>query len=364
VEIRSRWVEDVRGLRMHVLESGERRANAKLVLLLHGFPELAFSWRKVLPALARAGYYVVAPDQRGFGQTTGWDDAYCTDLENFSMPALAQDAMALVQALGYEQCHCVVGHDFGSPVAAWSALLFPEVFRSLVMMSAPVGGPALVRAPSAMSEQLRALQPPRKHYQAYFSLPTTNMEMLQAPQGLAQFLRAYYHVKSADWSGNRGANKPAPLQSVTAQELGRLPRYYVMDFAANMPETVATLTCEERDLGVCQWLTENELSYYVRAYSGSGFQGGLNWYRAAMDAQCQGQMQHYQGRTIDVPAMFIAGQFDWGVVQKPGELERMREQLCTDWRATVLIEQAGHWVQQENADAVNTQLLSFLGEIH
>jgi pimeloyl-ACP methyl ester carboxylesterase len=356
MEIRSRFLDEV-------LESGVQDANSKLILLLHGFPELAFSWRKVLPALAKAGYHVVAPDQRGFGQTTGCDSSFSTDLTHFSMPSLAEDAKALVQALGYAQCHCVVGHDFGSPVAAWSALLFPEVFRALVMMSAPVGGPPAGRAPTALVDQLAQLEPPRKHYQTYFSAATTNAEMLQAPQGLRHFLRAYYHVKSADWSGNKGANKPQPLLSVSAEQVGRLPRYYVMDLAASMPETVAALTAQEGELLATDWLTDVDLDFYAAAFAASGFQGGLNWYRAALDAACQEALQRYHGRTIDVPAMFMAGQCDWGVVQKPGELERMRNTLCTDWRATTLIPNAGHWVQQENAAAVNAQLLTFLNEI-
>jgi len=133
--IRSRFVDGVNGLRMHVLEAGFEATGAKkrpCVLLLHGFPELAYSWRKIMPALADAGYHVVAPDQRGYGRTTGWDGAYDGDLAAFGLLNLARDAVALVSALGHRQVAAVVGHDFGSPVAAYCALARPDAAREVV----------------------------------------------------------------------------------------------------------------------------------------------------------------------------------------------------------------------------------------
>ena len=139
--IRSRYVENINGLRMHVLEAGFETKGRPCVLLLHGFPELAFSWRKVMPALAQAGYHVIAPDQRGYGRTTGWDARYDGDLAPFRFSNLVRDALGLVSAFGYRHVNAVIGHDFGSPVAAWCALMRPDVFRSVVMMSAPFGPP-------------------------------------------------------------------------------------------------------------------------------------------------------------------------------------------------------------------------------
>src|SRR5882672_578824 len=121
--IRSGFVDDINGLRMHVLEAGDR--GRPCVLLLHGFPELAYSWRKVMLPLASAGFHVVAPDQRGYGRTTGWDADYDGDLGSFRLLNLARDALGLVSALGYRDVAAVVGHDFGSPVAAWCALVRP-----------------------------------------------------------------------------------------------------------------------------------------------------------------------------------------------------------------------------------------------
>jgi len=99
--IRSRFVEGINGLRMHVLEAGYESKGRPCVLLLHGFPELAYSWRKVMPALADAGYHVIAPDQRGYGRTTGWDARYDGDLNSFRLPNLVRDALGLVSAFGH-----------------------------------------------------------------------------------------------------------------------------------------------------------------------------------------------------------------------------------------------------------------------
>src|SRR5262249_35835563 len=134
----------VNGLAVHILESGYETSERPAVLLLHGFPELAYSWRKVMPALAAAGYHVIAPDQRGYGRTTGWDGSYDADPDPFRILNMVPDALPLVLALGYREAAAVVGHDAGSPVAAWCALVRPDIFRSVVLMSSPFpGAPAL-----------------------------------------------------------------------------------------------------------------------------------------------------------------------------------------------------------------------------
>src|ERR1700712_3727546 len=135
--IRSRYVDDINGLRMHVLEAGFETKGRPCILLLHGFPELAFSWRKVMPALSSAGYHVIAPDQRGYGRTTGWSADYDSDLNPFRLTNLVRDALGLVSAFGYTHVDAVFGHDFGSSVGAWCALIRPDVVRSVgVIMGA------------------------------------------------------------------------------------------------------------------------------------------------------------------------------------------------------------------------------------
>src|SRR3954470_23662371 len=138
---RSRFVEGINGLRIHILEAGFETPGRPLLLMLHGFPELAFSWRRIMPALAEAGYRVVAPDQRGYGRTTGWSTNYDDDLRPFRLLNAVRDALGLVAALGYRSVAAVVGHDFGASIAAWCALVRPDVFGSLALMSAPFAGP-------------------------------------------------------------------------------------------------------------------------------------------------------------------------------------------------------------------------------
>src|SRR6185312_6160203 len=134
--IRSRFVDCINGLRMHVLEAGFERGGRPCLLLLHGFPELAYSWRKVMPALADAGFHVVAPDLRGYGRTTGWSANYDDDPRPFRLLNCVRDILGLVAALSYREAAAVVGHDFGASVAAWCALVRPDVFRSLALTSA------------------------------------------------------------------------------------------------------------------------------------------------------------------------------------------------------------------------------------
>ena len=217
--IRSRYVPDINGLHMHVLEAGFETPDRPLILLLHGFPELAYSWRKVMLPLAASGFHVVAPDQRGYGRTVGknagWDNRYDGDLSSFRLLNLVRDAVGLVAALGYKSVDMLVGHDFGSPVAAWCALVRPDIFRKVVLMSAPFGGPPPLpprKVVDRVHEDLAALARPRKHYQWYYSTREADGDMRNCPQGVHDFLRAYYHQKSADWK----ANKPYQLASWSA----------------------------------------------------------------------------------------------------------------------------------------------------
>jgi pimeloyl-ACP methyl ester carboxylesterase len=366
-EIRSRFVEGINGLRIHVLEAGFETKGRPCVLLLHGFPELAYSWRKVMPALAAAGYHVIAPDQRGYGRTTGWDADYDGDLNSFRLLNLVRDALGLVSAFGHASVAAVVGHDFGSPVAAWCALLRPDVFRSVSLMSAPFAGPPALPfntadAPPApdpddpVHRELAALPRPRKHYQWYYSTREANGNMMHPPQGVHDFLRAYYHHKSADWPGNT----PYPLQAWTASELAKLPTYYVMDLGKGMAETAAEEMPSPAQIAACRWLPDQELDFYSTEYARTGFQGGLQWYRCGASGAFSAELQTFSGRSIDVPCCFISGQQDWGVYQRPGAIEAMQTTACTRLLGCHLIGGAGHWVQQEQPEQVNRLLLQFL----
>jgi pimeloyl-ACP methyl ester carboxylesterase len=368
--IRSRFVDNINGLRMHVLEAGHSSGDRPAVLLLHGFPELAYSWRKVMRPLAAAGYHVMAPDVRGYGRTSGTDVRYDDDLAPFRTLNQVRDMLGLVSAMGYRSVNAVIGHDQGSPLAAWCALVRPDVFRSVTMMSAPFAGPpalpfntadaspggAAAGPADTIYEELAALTPPRKHYQRYYTTREANDNMWHAPQGLHAFLRAYYHMKSADWT----PNQPAPLAARTASEWAKLPRYYVMDLDKGMAETVAPEMPSAAAIAENAWLPDAELRVYSTEYGRTGFQGGLEGYRTGASGRFTSEQQLFAGRTIDVPSMFIGGKSDWGVYQNPGALERMQKVACTKMRGVHLVEHAGHWVQQEQPEAVSRLLVEFL----
>jgi pimeloyl-ACP methyl ester carboxylesterase len=369
--IRSRFVNNINGLAMHMLEAGFEVKGRPCVLLLHGFPELAYSWRKVMLPIASAGFHVIAPDQRGYGRTTGWDGNYDGDLGSFRMLNLVRDALGLVSALGYRSVAAVVGHDFGSPVAAWCSLIRGDIFRSMVLMSAPFAGPpslpydtangvpkktAAVPPGASIHDELAALKPPRKHYQWYYSTREADDDMRRCPQGVHAFLRAYYHYKSADWK----QNKPFPLQSWSAAELAKMPTYYIMELDKGMAETVAPEMPSAAEIAACKWLPDDELSVYSAEYKRTGFQGGLQWYRCVTSGRYIAELQTFSGRTIDVPSCFIAGKSDWGIYQKPGDLEKMQKSACTRMLGCDLVDGAGHWVQQEQPEEVSKLLLQFL----
>ncbi|HET9706384.1 MAG TPA: alpha/beta hydrolase [Vicinamibacterales bacterium] len=366
--IRSRTLQGINGTSMHVLEAGFEPANRPAVLLIHGFPELAYSWRHVMMPLANAGYHVFAPDLRGYGRSGGTDVKFDDDLAPFSTLNRVRDMLGVVGALGHRSVAMVVGHDFGSPTAGWCALTRPDVFRAIVMMSAPFGGgpawpspapvtpvaPAARVAPASLDDELAKLPQPRKHYQTYYTTREANENMWHPREGVHAFLRAYYHMKSADWP----ANTPHPLADNSAAEMAKLPRYYVMDIEKGMAESVAGEMPTREQVTACKWLTDEELRVYSGEYGRTGFQGGLQSYRVGRVPRLAAELQLFAGRTLDVPSLFLSGKSDWGVYQRAGSLDAMKRG-CTKFDGVELIEGAGHWVQQEKAAAVAERLITF-----
>ena len=282
-QIRSNVCTGINGLDFHYLEAGFEGKNKPLIVLLHGFPELSYSWRNIILPLSESGYHVVAPDQRGFGATTGWENSYVSDLSSYHHVNLVKDILGFVSALGYEKVASVIGHDLGAAVAGWSALIRPDIYDTVVMMSPFTGASPLPfdtttnikkdKDPvDSINDALAALPRPRKHYQHYYRTRMANSDITNSKDGLAAFIRAYYHQKSADWKGNN----PFPLESWTPEELAKMPTYYVMDLKDTMAESVAKHMPTSQEIAACNWLSEDELQVYVSEYERTGFQGGLN----------------------------------------------------------------------------------------
>jgi pimeloyl-ACP methyl ester carboxylesterase len=370
--IRSRTIPNVNGLTVHMLEAGFEEPARPTVLLLHGFPELAYSWRKVMLPLAAAGYHVIAPDQRGYGRTIGWDDSYDADPDPFRTLNMVRDAIGLVYALGYRSVAAVVGHDAGSPVASWSALIRPDIFRSLALMSSPFAGapslpfntangaapPRPAPTDDEIDADLAKLDRPRKYYQNHQRTRGANDDMLHAPQGLHAFFRAYYHYKSADWKGN----KPFRLKARTAEELAKIPTYYVMDKDKGMAETVAAEMPSAAEIAACKWLTDAEVGVYAAEYGRTGFTGALQGYRVRRggDPKSIAELHTFSGRTIDVPSIFIAGKSDWGVYQTPGAVESMQNSACARMWAFISWVAPGTGCSRNSRSRVNRLLVGFL----
>ncbi|KAH7919403.1 alpha/beta-hydrolase [Leucogyrophana mollusca] len=400
-------------LDMHILEAfpsgtDPTATSFPLILLLHGFPELAYSWRKIIVPLADAhsGYHVVAPDLRGFGRTkprayveNPRQVQYDDPLAPFHILAVAEDVRSLVRALGYTSVAMFVGHDFGSPLAGHCVIAHPDMYKSVVFMSAPFTGvdrpPSLVdqstdgkattpgkptASPVAtVASALAALDPPRRHYTAYFCTPGANSDMLAGDEaGLYEFLRGYIYMKGGKWIGN--TTHPLPSASASslpsidelANDLAILPEYYVMPLHEDMKSIVLRqareylLTRPKED--------ELECAIYATEYYRTGFQGGLNYYRCALSPpppERAEQILQLAGRRVHIPAAFIAGARDWGVYQTPGAERKMREIVYGARRGEggmdpedfVLIEGAGHWLQQEAPEEVVTELVRFLGKV-
>ncbi|KAI1449220.1 alpha/beta-hydrolase [Annulohypoxylon stygium] len=351
------------GLTFHVLKAGT--PGKPLVLFCHGYPELAYSWRKILPKIAEAGYYCVAPDQRGYGRTRGWPRHQSfaeVELNDFTLTNLVRDLVCLVYGLGYASVYSVIGHDFGAVSSAMAALMRPDMFRSTIQMSHPHHPPPIPGAPKKVDIQaeLAKLDPPRKHYKWYNSSTHAADDWDNPGQGLETFLRGYFHLKSADWD----KNDPLPLKRWDAKELEVMPEYYIMRAEHSMPETVAANMVGEDLTKTERWLSRDDLKVYCEEWGRNGFQGALNWYRAqtASTPQSARDMLLFAGSRIEVPCVFISGKKDWGNYQQPGALEAYLDPNSVKtfcFRGAKFVEGSGHWVQQEQPEAVIKEILAF-----
>jgi len=305
------------GIRLHITEQGE----GPLVLLCHGWPELAFSWRHQLPALAAAGFRAVAPDMRGFGRS----DAPA-DVQAYSLHHLVGDMVALVAALDADEA-VIVGHDWGAPVAWHAALFRPDLFRAVVGMSVP----HRPRGPAPPLAMLRAAGLDR-FYWIYFQEP--GVAEAEFERDVAETMRRILGTPGP-------AIKPeTPDQILVLPEGGGF--LDLMQPAETLPD----------------WLSEEDLAVMVGEYRRTGFRGGLDYYRN-IDRNWE-FLAPWQGAVIRQPALFVAGTRDPVIA---GFGRRALEQLPQNvpgLRHTLLIEGAGHWIQQERPAEVNAALVEFL----
>ncbi|MFK7915575.1 MAG: alpha/beta fold hydrolase [Pseudomonadales bacterium] len=308
------------GVNMHYVEAG----SGPLVVLCHGFPESWYSWRHQLTALANAGYRVVAPDQRGYGQTDKPEA-----IEAYSQQHLVGDIVGLVQGLG-ETNAVVVGHDWGAPVAWNAALWRPDIFRAVAALSVPISD----RAPVSPLTSLRAMFGDRFFYMLYFQTPGVAEHELQhdVQTSMRRFLFAA--------SGNAPDNGMEMMQTPPANSAY---------FLEQMPDT-ETLP---------PWLTQADLDFFVQEFESSGFRGPLNWYRN-IDRSWE-LSGAFQGKTIEQPSLFISGDRDL-IRMNPGYEEAMRA-VAVNLQDPVILPGIGHWTQQEAPEAVNEALLGFLSDL-
>ena len=319
--------------------------------------------------LAAAGFHVVAPDQRGYGRTTGWDVDYDDDLVPFRMLNHVRDALGLVFALGHRSVAAVVGHDYGSPVAAWCALARPDVFRSVVLMSAPFAGPPSLpfdtangrrnaaTAPPNVLDDLAALARPRKHYQWYYSTREANGDMRNARRACTTSCAPTTTSRARTGSRTRRSR----CTSWSAGELAKLPTYYVMDLDKDMAETVAPEMPSAAEIAACRWLTDEELRVYsarVRAHRVPGRSAVVSLphrpARRTPSSSCSPA-----ARSTCRPASSLA-RATGASTRSPATSSRCRRSACTQMRGCHLVEGAGHWVQQEQPERVSALLLRFL----
>lgn len=310
---------DVNGLRMQVAMQG----SGPLVLLCHGFPELWISWRAQLDALAAAGYRAVAPDMRGYGGTSAPDDATA-----YTQLHLVGDMVELVRALKETQA-VIVGHDWGAPVAWNAALLRPDVFRAVVGMSVPYSPPGRV-------EMLSALGQAGIHnfYLQYFQAPGVAEAELERDVGAS--IRRIHFGASGEGQALLGRSVFGAIE----------PGKGFLDYLVE-PHSPPT------------WWRTADIAHYTTEFTRTGFRGGLNWYRNIK--RSWELLAPWRGQVIRQPSMFIAGVRD-DVLKFPSskpQIENFSKTL-PGLRGSHILEGAGHWIQRERAQQVNSLLIDFL----
>ncbi len=308
---------DTNGVQLRVVEAGDR--GAPVVLLAHGFPELAYSWRHQIPALAEAGYHVLAPDQRGYGGSSRPEA-----VEAYDIHQLTADLAGLLDDVGAERA-VWVGHDWGAAVVWNAPLLHPDRVAAVAALSVP----PLPRSHVAPTTAWRKMFGENFFYILYFQEPGVADAELDADP--ARTMRRL--MGGLRMSGDQAA----ALRMVAPGDEGFIDR---------MPEPD----------GLPDWLSQDELDHYISEFSRTGFTGGLNWYRN-FDRNWETTPELADAK-ITVPCLFIGGTAD--PVLGFTRPDRAAEVISGPYRQ-IMLDDAGHWLQQERPDEVNAALLEFLG---
>jgi epoxide hydrolase A/B len=307
------------GIRVHVVEAGQ----GPLVLLVHGFPESWYSWRRQLRALAEAGFRAAAIDVRGYGRSSRPDA-----IEDYRMLKHVGDNIGVVEALGQRQA-VIVGHDWGAPIASTSCLLRPDVFRALVLLSVPYSPRGAVRP----RDFFRRLGGDEEFYIEYFQEPGRAESEIE--EDVRSWLLGFY------WSASGDVAPPAGGGTIAT-----VPRGARMADRFTVPESLPS------------WLSEEDLEVYVGEFERTGLTGGLNRYRN-IDRDWE-DLAPFAGLPITVPSMFIGGDRDGPTIWGSTAISRFRETM-PGLRGSHILTGCGHWTQQERADEVNALLVGFLG---
>jgi pimeloyl-ACP methyl ester carboxylesterase len=321
-EIRERCVAVADGVELQVSESG--RPGDPVVVLCHGFPECAYSWRHQMQPLADAGFHVVAPDQRGYGHSSS-----PADVESYGAQHLTADLVALVDDAGATDA-VIVGHDWGALVAWHMAQLHPQRVRAVVGVSVPY-----TVWPAPPTQLLRAMWGDRFFYILYFQ------QVGPAERELGADIRRMLHTTL--WAGSGEMYRGVPSEFPPAEGTGFIDA--VLQSVGPVPDDLPS------------WLTPDDLDTYVERFTVSGFFGPLSWYRN-LDAN-YGLTKDIPASAISMPSFFIGGRNDMVIAGRPGYVEAM-ESTLPDYRGTALIDGAGHWTQQESPAEFNVALLGFL----
>jgi pimeloyl-ACP methyl ester carboxylesterase len=304
------------GIRMHYVDQGI----GPVVVMCHGWPESWYSYRHQIRALSEAGFRVIAPDQRGYGQTDAPEA-----IDSYNILNLVGDIVGLVNSIGVDSAD-IVGHDWGAPVAWHCALLRPDIFRAIALLSVPY----FPRGPMRPSVGMKAMAGDQNFYQLYFQEPGRVEAELDADPRRSMAMILY-----------SASGDPAPNEV----------------WKHVFPKTMKFIETGVVPKKLPAWLTEADLDFFAGEFKRRGFRGGINWYR---NSDRNWELTPFlDGAMLRQPSLFVAGEHDVVGKMIPNGYANATA-FMPNCRKSVIIPGAGHWIQQERPRETNELLLEFL----